>query len=450
MKESQHIEWKRSWRDEYLKWICGFANADGGLLVIGKNDKGEVFGLSDAEKLIEEIPNKVRDLLGIMVDVNLQHADGKDFVEIVVDAHPYPVSYKGAYHYRSGSTKQELKGAALDQFLLRKQGRHWDGVPVPGFRLGDLSPDAIARFRQAAARSGRVSENLLSEPDATLIDKLRLTEGDYLKRAALLLFGKDPERLITGAYVKIGFFRTDSDLLYHDEIHGDLLQQVERTLDLLLTKYLRAGLSYEGLQRIERFPVPENALREAVINAVAHKDYAAANPIQISVYNDKLMLWNPGQLPEGWTVEHLRKKHASRPFNPDIAAAFFRVAYLESWGRGIELITAACQRHGSPAPELRWDNGLWISFSFLPLQEADPTQETREKGSEKGSEKSSEKSSEKILRLITADPTISAKDLAERIGISARAVEKQLANLKGQGRLVRIGPAKGGHWKVII
>ena len=119
MKESQNIEWKETWRDEYIKWICGFANAAGGTLVIGKNDKGVVTGVSNAKKLLADIPNKVRDILGIIVDVNLKTDKGKDFLEIVVEPYPYPVSYKGQYHYRSGSTKQELKGSALDAFLLK-------------------------------------------------------------------------------------------------------------------------------------------------------------------------------------------------------------------------------------------------------------------------------------------------------------------------------------------
>jgi ATP-dependent DNA helicase RecG len=126
-KENQNIEWKESWRDEYLKWICGFANAQGGQIYIGKNDKGEVVGISDAPKLLEDIPNKVRDILGIIVNVNLLIHNEKAFIEIEVEAYPYPISYKGQYHYRSGSTKQELKGAALDKFLLQKLGKRWDG-----------------------------------------------------------------------------------------------------------------------------------------------------------------------------------------------------------------------------------------------------------------------------------------------------------------------------------
>lgn len=118
MAEKQNIEYKESWRDEYLKWICGFANANGGKIYIGKNDIGEVVGIKDSKKLLEDIPNKTKDILGILVDVDLHQTEKGDFIEISIEAHPYPVNYKGQYHYRSGSTKQELKGAALDKFLL--------------------------------------------------------------------------------------------------------------------------------------------------------------------------------------------------------------------------------------------------------------------------------------------------------------------------------------------
>ena len=146
MKEHQHVEWKESWRDEYLKWICGFANAEGGVLVIGRNDKGEPVGVSNARKLLEDLPNKIRDVLGIMADVRLVKKAGKELIEIRVEPYPTPISYKGEYHYRSGSTKQELKGAALDKFLLRKQGRTWDGMPVPHAAIRDFPRTAINAF----------------------------------------------------------------------------------------------------------------------------------------------------------------------------------------------------------------------------------------------------------------------------------------------------------------
>ncbi len=143
MTENQNVEWKENWRDEYIKWICGFANAHGGKLIIGVNDEGVATGISNVHKLLEKIPNKVRDILGIIVDVNLKTDNDIEYLEIVVEPYPYPVSYKGQYHYRSGSTKQELKGAALDKFLLQKQGKRWDGVPVPNISINDQVTSVI-------------------------------------------------------------------------------------------------------------------------------------------------------------------------------------------------------------------------------------------------------------------------------------------------------------------
>jgi ATP-dependent DNA helicase RecG len=143
-----------------------------------------------------------------------------------------------------------------------------------------------------------------------LLNRLHLLDGTYLRRAAVLLFHPDPERFITGAYVKIGYFETNIDLRYQDEVHGDLFTQVNRTIEVLLAKYLKAWISYEGLQRVEALQVPEPALREAILNAIVHNEYASGVPVQISVYSDQLMIWNPGQLPPHWTVERLLGKRA--------------------------------------------------------------------------------------------------------------------------------------------
>lgn len=325
MQESQRVELKRKWKDEYLKWICGFANAHGGTLLIGVDDNGQAVGLSHAAKLLEDLPNKVRDVLGILVEVNLIKRQEQDVIEVVVPAFAYPISYKGEYHYRSGSTKQELKGASLDHFLLRKQGLRWDAVTVAAPTLDELHMPTIARFKRMAVHNGRLSEATLQDSDSIRLEKLRLIENQQLKRAAVLLFHADPECLVTNAYIKIGFFADEhANLMHHDEVHGNLFDQVFNTIEVLKLKYFKGMVSYDGIVRQERFPVPLEALREAVLNAVVHKDYASATPIQISVYPDKLMIWNPGVLPENWTLETLLGKHSSRPFNPDIANTFFR------------------------------------------------------------------------------------------------------------------------------
>lgn len=467
MKENQQVEWKSSWRDDYLKWVCGFANAEGGRLIIGRDDKGAAIGVQDAERLIEEIPNKVRDLLGIMVDVNLRREKGKDLVEIRVDPYPNPVSYKGEYYYRSGSTNQMLRGAALDRFLLRKHGRTWDGVPLPGVRLADLNAESLKGFRTLARRSQRLPESVLNEPDRNLLEKLHLTEGPYLTRAAVLLFHPAPQRFFTSAYVKIGYFEDNVDLRYQDEMQGHLIHQVNQTIEVLQAKYLRAWISYEGLQRIETWPVPMAALREAVLNAVVHKDYASSAPIQISVYPDKLMIWNPGELPPDWTLEKLLQKHASVPFNPDIAGVFFRAGLIESWGRGIERILEACREAGCLEPELRHEpSGLWVVFHFLPGGGHDSTGETagstpvetpaKTRMTAETSVETGEtpvetrlKTPDRIIELLRSDPHMTLAEVADEIGKSLRTVERAAARLVNDGRIRYIGPRKSGHWETL-
>jgi len=363
MSETQNIEWKPSWRDEYLKWICGFANAKGGKIYIGKDDNGNVVGIDNAKKLLEDIPNKTRDILGIIVDVNLRTTTEGNYLEIIVEDYPYPVNYKGQYHYRSGSTKQELKGAALDKFLLQKKGKKWDGVPVPNVSVSDLKDETFDFFRKRAFKSKRIEEEVLTDSNEHLIENLRLKENEFLKRAAILLFHPKPENLVTGAYIKIGFFESDSELIYQDEIHGNLFEQVEKTIDLLFTKYIKATISYEGIHRIETYEYPKEALREALLNAIAHKDYSSGIPIQISVYKDKILFWNDGQLPENWTVENLIKKHSSKPYNPDIANAFFRSGHIESWGRGTIKIIDKCKEAGLPSPTYYYESSdFWVEF----------------------------------------------------------------------------------------
>ena len=438
--ESQIIEYKESWRDEYLKWICGFANAQGGRILIGVNDKKEVVGVENAKRLMEDIPNKVRDVLGIIVDVNLHEKDGLDYIEILVDPYPYPINYKGEYHYRSGSTKQELKGAALDQFLLRKRGMTWDAVPQPNMKVEELDSESIEIFKQQAVRSQRMSKADLEGNNRELLEKLHLFEGDYLKRSAALLFHNDPEKYITGAYIKIGFFKTDADLLYQDEIHGSLFQQVRQTMDLLTTKYLKSIISYDDLQRIDKLPVPRSALREAVLNSIVHKSYGSFIPIQISVYDDKLMIWNAAALPTGWTIETLMKKHSSQPYNPEIANAFFRAGEIEAWGRGIERILSACMEADIQMPEWNFDgSGLWVTFLFKNDQKND----------QKDVQKKLTERQKDILSLLSSDGTLTIEVMSKRLGISEKTIYRELSLLKANGLIERKGSKTKGEWVVI-
>ena len=385
--------------------------------------------------------------------VNLRTEGALEYLEIEVEPYPNPISHKGKYYLRSGSTLQELKGAALDRFILRAQGKTWDGVPVPHVGLADLSPQLIERFREKATRSGRVSSNDLQATDAALIEKLKLTEGDYLKRAALLLFHPNPDRFASGAFIKVGYFRSESALAYHDEVLGGLFAQVDQAVDLILTKYFKAAISYDGMQRVETYPVPEAALREALLNAIVHRDYGIHAPIQIRIYADHMKLWNPAVLPDGWDLKKLLGEHASHPFNPDIANAFFRAGEIETWGRGIQRIFAACKAAGSPKPKVRYEpNDLWLEFPFSKKYLAALGEKWGNQLSNTLVETLVETPVEtpnRILEALKCNPEMTLAEVAKAIGLSKSAVERASAKLVKAGKLRHVGPTKAGHWEVL-
>jgi ATP-dependent DNA helicase RecG len=212
-------------------------------------------------------------------------------------------------------------------------------------------------------------------------------------------------------------------------------------MELIFTKYLKALITYEGVQRVESFPVSELAFREALINAVVHKDYASQHTIQISVYDDKLLMWNAGDLPPHWTIDTLMQKHNSEPHNPAIAYPFFLAGYIESWGRGIEKIVEESQKFNGITPQFRWLNGLWVEFYFNQ-EKSLPNGLGEKLGNRLGD------TQQNILTLMQNNPKISITALASELSISTTAIEKHIKTLKEQSYLKRVGSAKGGHWDV--
>ncbi len=351
MPEQQNIEYKQSWHDDYLKWVCGFANAHGGTVYIGKDDDGKTVGVEDYKKLMEDLPNKIRDVLGIMAEVNLHEESGLYFIEIIVPPYSVPISLRGNYYYRSGSTKQELKGNALMEFLLRKSGRTWDDVVEPRASLDDIDEKTVAQYKSDADKAGRLPADDSGDlPLAEFLDKLRLTENGQLKRAGIVLFGKDPARFYPNQIVKIGRFgASDDDLRFQEVVEGNLLYLLRQTAAELNRKFFVKPIDFEGLQRVEKDEYPVAAVREILLNALVHRDYMGSF-IQIRLYDDKFSVWNEGTLPEGLSLELLKRAHPSRPRNPLIADVCFKGGYIDSWGRGTLKIINACREAELPEP----------------------------------------------------------------------------------------------------
>ena len=317
---------------------------------------------------------------------------------------------------------------------------------MPAFAMDDVDDSVIAAFKKLAAKKGRIDSSLLDEPKEVLLDRLHLVNGDYLTNAAMLLFSKDPERYQLGAFLKIGYFENDADLLYQDEIHGSLLEQVDKAIELIYLKYMRAKISYEGIQRVERYFVPEAALREALLNAVCHKQYQSGIPIQISVYEDRLYVANVGSLPEDWTLEKLLNKHTSKPYNPNIAYVFYLAGFIESWGRGVEKICNALRAENLPMPEYTVNPGdIMIKFTGPEDRIIRVTDRLSNQLSEKLSDKLSDK--EKLTHEQPADePGYTSPQIADKMGVSRVSVTKYLKALKEKGLIERVGSDRKGYW----
>lgn len=371
MPEQQNIEYKQSWHDDYLKWVCGFANAQGGVIFIGKDDNEKVVDVANYKKLMDDIPNKIKNAIGIMVEVNLYEEAGKHFVEIVTHPYSVPISLRGRYYYRSGSTKQELTGASLNEFLLKKSGKTWDDVIEPRASFDEIDKKIVNTFLKASENAGRLPENeALTLPE--LFEKLRLTENGQLKRSALILFGKDPGKFYPNTFVKIGRFgKDDADLKFQETEEGNLIVLLQAVLNQLNHKFLTRPIEFEGMHRIEKGEYPVAAIREMLLNALVHRNYMGA-PIQIRVYDDKISIWNEGTLPDGLTLDALKRSHSSRPRNPIIADVCFKGGYIDAWGRGTIKIIDTCKQAELPEPEMKeLDGGFVITLykdNIIPEQ----------------------------------------------------------------------------------
>ena len=452
-QETQLVEWKESWRDEYQKWICGFANAQGGILEIGKNNKGIVIGIPNAKRLMEELPNKIRSTMGIVADVNFTTEKKLEYIVIKINPHPNAISFRGKYYLRSGSTNQELTGTALDEFLLRKYGRTWDSSPVPRVKAKDFYHDAFDIFRKKAVTSDRLKPKDVKISNTAMLNALKLTEGNYILKAGILLFHQDPEQWCLGSYIKIGYFDNDVDLRYQDEINGPLISIADRVMDVIYTKYFKGWIRYERIQRIDRYPIPDAVLREAVLNAVVHKDYASCNPIHIKIYADKVVIYNNCQIPPDIEPKSLLNGIRSIPHNPLIAGGFFRSGQIEAWGRGIEKMRNGCRTDGLPEPEFDIQPSVFsITFRIRNNNKGDiigNDMVAMDGGVNGGVNRRLDVLKIKIVDLMKEDPEITAEKIANLLKITKRKAEYHIAGLKKARVIKRSGADKNGRWVVM-
>lgn len=459
MKENQNLEFKESWRDEYLKYISGFANTHGGTLLIGINDSGQVIGVKNAKELLENLPNKIVTTTGVVADVDLMSENGMEYIKVTIPQSTAPVSFKGKFYYRSGSTLQELNGIAAHDFIMKKMGITWDGQGVDSATLDDIDPEAVKYFIQSGIKNKRLLPSAENDSIKKTLSNLELfTKDGRLTMAALLLFGKNPQKYCISATFRIGYFWDDiPEVKTQDMIGGDLIRMADRVIEVLDHKYLVRPIHYEGMRRIEPLEIPEEGLREVLYNAIVHKDYRGTD-IHLRVYPDRLRLSNEGELPEGYTMDVLYGQHESKPRNKLIAKAFFYAGFIENWGQGFDKIRRAFEPAGLELPTYENSCGCAVATikreNFIKMKAGINDTKVDTKNSTNPNLEELTERQRFIYNFISdensEDGTKTAKSLTPKLGVSISTVKRELKELQIKGYLEHIGPSNGGYWKVLI
>jgi len=353
-QESENLEFKNNWRDEYLKTLSAFANSKGGRLILGRDDKRNIIGVDNWRKLLEDIPSKSREKLGLTPSVKCTEISGRKIIIVKIKSSQIPISYNGKYYRRNGSTTVEISGLELSHFLLSKLGKTWDVLPSDA-SFKDIDLDTVNLFKNLTRK------RIPSISDIDSLEKVftnleLITEDRKITKAGLLLFGREPHRFFISAKTRVGRFKTSTTILDTVIAEGNLFNQLERTVEAI-KKHLSVRFEIKGIERQDIWDYPIEAVREAVINALIHKDYLSTAEIQIKIYDDKIWMWNPGKLPKELSIEDLKKEHSSYPRNPLIANVFYLAGFIERWGSGTKRIVDLCKEQNLPEPDYKEEQG---------------------------------------------------------------------------------------------
>lgn len=442
--ESEALEFKAQWTEAILETAAAFANARGGTLLIGVDDDGNIVGIDLNEAALRTFSNQLVDSLRIQPSLEMHTIGDKQILAIEVASSPTPVAYKGKYYKRVGNTTREISPEALGRLFIEKWGITWDSV-TGDYSVDEIDFDTVRQFvRLSEPRLPYVTED---EPIESLLRKLDLLVEGKLTRGAILLFGKEPQRHFLMAQIHMGRFKTGTTIVDDKLIRGNLFRQLGQVMQLF-QQYLQvryeipgemgeAPSPLEALQRREIWDYPLEALREAVINALIHRDYFDPyGEISIRVYDDRVYIWNPGELPPGLTVEDLKKTpHDSRLRNPLLAQVFYFAGWIERWGSGTTRIVELCRQQGLPEPDFRSEKGRFeIIFSKDPYTE----ERLREIGL-------NERQVKAVL-WVKEHGRITNKEYRELSGLSDEGARKDLRALVGKGVLQLEGKGRSAHY----
>ena len=361
-QESAKLAKFEKFDDNCTETACAMANADGGIIIIGVSADGTVVGVSDENKTVEEYIQQINSATqpAIFPEGEKHEIDLKRVFSIHIPESPLkPISFDGRCYRRLDTKNLLLSTSEISQLHWHSLGQSWDAAPHNEAVPDNLYPEKIRKFvRETNERRRRnLDENA---PVTEILQKLSLAKNDQLTTASLLLFGKDPQSHIPHARIKAGRFKSETLIIDDQDITGTLFEQIDQAFTFI-QKHLTVRLVITGQpQREDVWDYPLEALREGLINAVCHRDYAIPTEIQIRIYDDQLIIWNPGNLLHGIALDDLKNKHRSVLRNKLISSVFYDTGLIEKWGSGTTRIIHECKKLGLPEPEWREQQGMML------------------------------------------------------------------------------------------
>ena len=374
--ESDRLEFKRSTgqRSQAARTVCAMLNGLGGFVFFGISDQGKLVGQEVTAKTLEDVANEIRQIeppaFPDMETVALP--SGNAVIALRVPGSGGLYAYKGRPYIRNGPTTIQMPRAEYDRRLIEKlhATKRWENEPVePGVTVGDLDAEEIRITLDNAIRLGRL-ESTDRRDTETILRGLELIRGDHLLNAAVALYGKSDrlKSIYPQMGIRLGRFRgTDrlADFADNRQYWGHAFALLRRAESFLMDHVPIAGRVIPGKMVREDQPAyPPLATREALANALCHRDYTIpGGAVAMAMYDEHLEITNPGALHFGITPEKLTRPHESRPWNPIIANVFYRAGIIERWGSGTLNIIDWCAENGNPAPTWSEQAGsVYVTF----------------------------------------------------------------------------------------
>ncbi len=446
--ESGTLELKKSTAqlDRAGETLCAFLNGQGGAVLIGVADNGTPVGQQVSDKTLQDVAGLLRRFeppASVSVERIGLGGAGKEVLALVAgpqSAAP-PFTFAGRPYQRVGSTTSVMPQPRYQALLLERAhgSNRWENAPALGGGLGTLDTEEILRTVRLGIAAGRLPEATGSDP-ADILDRLSLRVGFQLTNAALVLFGTSFLPYFPQCTVRLARFKGIDKTAFLDnrQATGHAFKLLEEAM-LFLERHLPISgeIPADRLERVDTplFPIP--ALREALVNAICHRDYTiAGGAVSVAVFDDRLEIWSDGTLPFGLRPEDLKREHPSRPRNPLIAGVFYRRGLVEQWGRGTQKIVELCVRAGHPEPEFFEQAGS-VVVRFLPRGYVAPHRVSHDL---------TERQRE-ILQVLAVAGAISLSGLRVQLVSppSDRTLQLDLAHLRRLG-LVESGGRGRGAW----